>query len=79
MTVVCCIQISEQLKTEQVWSVCLSALQIHSKFTPVALCCVAESVDFESWRSDLNPQPSDYKSDALPLCYASKFCQFLDL
>ena len=24
-----------------------------------------------SWRRDLNPRPSDYKSDALPLSYAS--------
>ena len=27
---------------------------------------------FWSWRWDLNPQPADYKSAALPLSYASK-------
>ena len=34
-------------------------------------CCDEESLARESWRWDLNPQPPDYKSGALPLSYAS--------
>ena len=32
---------------------------------------------FWSWRRESNPQPTDYKSVALPLCYASMMRQYL--
>lgn len=35
------------------------------------LCDTPQEMDGICWRKDLNPQPSAYKADALPLSYTS--------